>query len=182
MSIAAWPAWKKGFAAALFVLVAADLVLVFLLWQIGREGPKAVRARMVRVTEQAKLLRADVARGDKIRASLPLAGKQCDDFYRKAFFDSSTGYSQIESDLNAISKNAGVQTSGLKFGQKQVKGRGVTEISVSTKVDADYPSVIRFINGLERSPDFYLLDSLHLMTAKDGTVELELQMHTYFRT
>jgi Type II secretion system (T2SS), protein M subtype b len=182
MSIAAWPAWKKGIAAVLFVLVAADLVLVLLLWQIGREGPRAMRARMVRVGEQAKLLRADVERGDKIRASLPLAGKQCDDFYRKAFFDSSTGYSQIESDLNVVSKNASVQMSGLKFGQKEVKGRGVTEVSVSTKVNADYPSVIRFINGLERSRGFYLLDNLHLVAAKDGTVELDLQMHTYFRT
>ncbi len=182
MNIALWPAWKKTIAAALLLLVAGDLALVVLLWQIGQNGPQAMRARIVRLTEQSKLLRADVQRGQRIRAELPVAGQQCDAFYKKAFFDSATGYSQIEADLNSISKDAGVQTSGLKFKQKPVKGRGVTEVEVSTKVRSDYPSLIRFINGLERSQDFYLLDGLALHSATGGMVDLDLHLHTYFRT
>jgi Type II secretion system (T2SS), protein M subtype b len=182
MKIALWPAWKKGIAAGLFLLVAADLVLVFVLWQIEREGPQAMRARTVRLTEQSKLFRADVERGEKIRAFLPEAGLECDAFYNRAFFDSTTGYSQIEADLDSISKDAGVRTSGLKFKQEDVKGRGVTEIDVSTKVTADYPSLIRFINGIERSKDFYLLDGLTLHSTQAGMVDLDLELHTYFRT
>lgn len=177
-----WPAWKKGIAAALLVLVAADLALVFVLWQIGRQGPREMRARTVRLTEEAKLLNADVVRGEKIRSSLPLAGRQCDAFYQKAFLDSTIGYSQIEEDLNSIGKDAGVQTSGLSFKQKPVKGRGVTEIDVSTKVTADYPSLVRFINGIERSQNFYLLDGLTLHAGQSGMVDLNLDLHTYFRT
>jgi len=182
MKISAWPAWKKGIAAALALLVIADLTLVVALWQIGREGPQQMRTQRDRLTEKAKLLRADVSRGEQIRVSLPLAGKQCDEFYGKAFLNSTTGYSQIEADLNNISKGAGVQTSGLQFQQKPVKGRGVTEINVSTKVTADYPSLIRFINGVERSKDFYLLDGMKMQSTTDGLVELEIKLHTYFRT
>jgi hypothetical protein len=182
MKIALWPAWKKWVTAAVSVLVVADLALVFVLWQIGREGPQAMRARKVSLTERAKLLHADVARGQEIRASLPKAGEECDAFYNKAFFDSSTGYSQIEADLNSISKAAGVQTSGLGFKQTAVKGRGVTEVHVSTKVTADYPSLMRFISGIERSQDFYLLDGLTLHSGKSGLVDLDLDLHTYFRT
>lgn len=182
MKIAAWPTWKKGIATALLSLVVADLALVFVLWQIGREGPQEMRLRKAQLAERAKLLRADVTRGEKIRVSLPEAGKECDRFYNKAFFGSTTGYSQIESDLISISKKTGVQTSGLKFEQKVVKGRGVKEISVSTKVTADYPSLMRFINGVERSKDFYLLDDLALKATKGGMVELNLKLHTYFRT
>jgi hypothetical protein len=182
MKIALWPAWKKGVAAALSLLVVADLALVLVLWQIGREGPQAMRSRKVSLTERARLLRADVERGQKIRVSLPQAGRECDVFYNKAFFDSSTGYSQIEADLNSISKAAGVQTSGLSFKQTEVKGRGVTEIHVSTKVTADYPSLMRFINGIERSQDFYLLDGLTLHSGKSGLVDMDLDLHTYFRT
>jgi hypothetical protein len=113
---------------------------------------------------------------------MPQVGRECDAFYQKAFFDSTTGYSRIESDLNAISREAGVQTSGLKFKQKAVKNRGVTEIDISTKVTADYPSLIRFINGIERSQDFYLLDGLALHSAASGMVDLDLSLHTFFRT
>jgi len=182
MKILLWPAWKKGIAAALLLLVAADLILVFFVWQIGRQGPLQMRLQRARLTEQAALLRADVARGQRIRAELPEAGRQCDRFYDQAFFDSTTGYSQIETDLGDISKDAGVQTSGLKFDQKEVRGRGVTEIQVSTKVTSDYPSLIRFINGLERSKDFYLLDGLTLHATNGGQVDLEIKLHTYFRT
>lgn len=182
MNIALWPVWKKGIAAALLLLVAADLALIVVLWQIGQNGPEVMRDRIARLTEQSKLLHADVQRGRKIRAALPLAGRQCDAFYDKNFFDSATGYSHIEADLNSISSDAGVRTSGLQFKQRPVKGRGVTEVEVSTKVSADYPSLIRFINGLERSPDFYLLDGLALHSAQGGTVDLDLDLHTYFRT
>jgi Tfp pilus assembly protein PilO len=182
MKILLWPSWKKGIAAAVLLLVAADLVLLFAVWDIGRQGPQQMRLRRAQLAEQSALLRADVARGRKIRVEIPQAGQQCDAFYNQAFFDSTTGYSQIETDLDSISKSAGIQTTGLKFQQRSVKGRGVTEIQVSTKVTADYPSLIRFVNGLERSKDFYLLDELKLQEANGGLVDLQIRLHTYFRT
>jgi hypothetical protein len=75
-----------------------------------------------------------------------------------------------------------VKTPGFSFRQKDVKDRGVTEISISTSVDADYPAVIQFINGLERSKNFYLVDDLRLGSATAGAIRLEIQLHTYFRT
>ena len=177
-----WQRWKKWTGIALGVLLAADLGLASCLWAAAREGPEAMRARRDRLAVQARLLRADLDRGEKIRDSLPQAGKQCEDFYHEAFLDSSTGYSRIEADLSAIASKAGVKTSGLAFKQKDVKDRGVTEISISTSVEADYPAVIQFINGLERSKNFYLLDGLQLASASAGGIRLELQLHTYFRT
>jgi hypothetical protein len=75
-----------------------------------------------------------------------------------------------------------VKTSGFSFKQTDVKGRGVTEISIGTSVEADYPAVIQFINGLERSKYFYLLDDLQLGSASSGAIRLQIGLHTYFRT
>jgi len=117
-----------------------------------------------------------------LRASLPQAGKDCDAFYQQSFLDSPTGYSQIESDLDGIATKAGVRISGFTFKQKELKDRGVTEIQITTNLDADYPAIIQFINGLERSKNFYLLDSLRLASATSGGIRLDLDLHTYFRT
>lgn len=176
-----WRSWKKWTGIALAGLLAVDLALLSFLWQASREGPQAMRARRDRLAVQAKLLRADVDRGEKVRASLPQAGKDCDTFYHQAFLDASTGYSQIEADLGAIASKAGVRTSGFSFKQKEIKDRGVTEIGISTNVEADYPAVIQFINGLERSKNFYLLDGLQLASATAGGIRLELELHSYFR-
>ena len=48
--------------------------------------------------------------------------------------------------------------------------------------EADYPAVIQFINGLERSKYFYLLDDLQLGSASSGAIRLQIGLHTYFRT
>jgi Type II secretion system (T2SS), protein M subtype b len=178
----AWKSWKLWTAAALALLLVADLALVIFLWRNSQQDAGEMRADRDRMAIQAKLLRADVERGEKIRASLPQAGAECDAFYRESFLDAATGYSQIEKDLGAIATDAGVRTSGFTFKQTPVKDRGVTEISITTGVDADYPAIIKFINGLERSKNFYLLDRLELATASATGIRLELELHAFFRT
>jgi len=181
-SFRGWQPWKMYTSAALGVLLLADLALAIFLWQGSRQDPTTMRLERDRMALQARLLRADVERGEKIRASLPQAGKDCDAFYHQSFLDASSGYSQIESDLDAIAAQAGVNASGLSFKQAEVKDRGVTEITIHTSVDADYPAVIRFVNGIERSKNFYLLDSLRLGSAATGAIKLDVELHTYFRT
>jgi len=177
-----WRTWKISIGIALGLLLLVDVALVVFLWNGSRQGPDVLRAERNRLALQAKLLKADLKRGDSIRASLPQVGKDCDAFYRNSFLDEKTGYSQIESDLGSIAQKANVRTAELSFQQKPIEGRGVNEISIKTSVEADYPSLVRFINGLERSKNFYLVDELHLASATVGGIRLEIEMHTYFRT
>jgi hypothetical protein len=177
-----WRTWKTLVGVALGLLLLADIALGVYLWNGSRLGPDALRAQRNQLVLEAKLLQADLRRGESIRASLPQVGVDCDAFYKNSFLDAKTGYSQIESDLGAIAQKAGVQTPSLSFKQSAVEGRGVTEIEIKTVVAADYPSVIRFVNGLERSKNFYLVDQLQLASETTGAIQLEITMHTYFRT
>jgi len=177
----AWQPWKVWTSVALGVLLLADIGLAVFLMEGSRQDPATLRAERDRLALQAKLLHADVVRAEKIRTGLPQTGKDCDAFYSQSFLDSATGYSRIESDLDAIAAQSGVKTSGLSFKTAEVKGRSVTEITMNTSVEADYPGVIKFISGLERSKNFYLLDELRLGSGTAGALKLDLQLHTYFR-
>jgi len=177
-----WRTWKLAISIALAVLIVADLALIFVLWQAAREGPQAMRAQRDRLAAQAKLLKADVKRGEKIRESLPQIGKDCDAFYHDRFLNAATGYSAIEADLVELTGKAGLKTTGFTFKQKDVKDHGVTEISIETGVSGDYPSIIRFINDLEHSKNFYLLDNLRLESASTGGIRLSLDLRTFFRS
>lgn len=176
-----WQSWKKWTGAGLAVLLAADVALGVFLYRSSLQGPDEMRAQRQRLSIQAKLLKADILRGEKIRASLPQVRKDSDAFYRGSFLDPVTGYSDIETDLDSIAAKAGVKTTGFTFKQKDVKDRGVTEITINTSVDADYPAVIEFINGLERSKYFYLLDEVELNTVQAGGIQLRIGLHTFFR-
>lgn len=177
-----WRGLKRWIQVGVGLILLADVALVVALWQTTREDRGDMTAQRSRLVAEAKLLRADVARGERIRASLPQAGKECDAFYRQSFLDATTGYSQVEADLDSIAQKAGVKTTGFAFKQKDVKERGVTQISITTNVAADYPQIIQFINGLERSKNFYLLDNLQLGSAAPGAIRLQLALHTFFRT
>ena len=101
---------------------------------------------------------------------------------KQSFLDASTGYSRIESDLGAIAAQAGVRTSGFAFKQITTKEPGVTQISVTTSLQADYPAMIRFINGIERSKNFYLLDQMEINSVSTGGLSLQLELHAFLRT
>lgn len=175
-------AWKKWVAAGLGVLLLADVALAVFLWQSGQQGEQAMRTERDHLAITAKLLSADVRRAQKIRASLPQVGQDCTNFYEETFPSSSVGYSSIESDLDSIASHAGLQTGGVSFKPKNLPDRGVTELEITAQVNGDYAAIIRFINGLEVSKNFYLLNDLSLDSASTGGIRLQLKLHTYFRT
>jgi len=179
-----WTVWKKTIAVALALLFAADLALVYQVWQSSREGAESLTAQRDRLKQQASLLKGDVTRGQRIRQDLSGEGREYDSFYHNTFLSADSGYSTIEDDLGTIAAKANLRSSGVTFKQKELKGRDVTEIDISDTVEGDYSAIIQFINGLEHSKNFYLLNKLHLQstTGPGGGIRLQLDLQTYFRT
>jgi Tfp pilus assembly protein PilO len=175
--------WRKYVTGIVALLFLADFALAFFVWQGGREGPETKRRQRDHLALQAKLLKADVERGEIIKASLPQVGKDCDGFYKADFLPASAGYSAILAELTEITHKAGLKTGGVSFQQKELKGHGVTEIAMKTTVEGDYPALIQFIHALERSKNFYLLDNLTLASGgSTAGVKLNLDLRTFFRT
>ncbi len=175
--------WRKYVAAVVTLLFVVDFALAVFIWQGGREGPETKRRQRDRLELQAKLLKADVERGEKIKASLPQVGQDCDGFYKENFLPASTGYSAVLAELTDITHKAGLKTGGVTFQQKELKGHGVTQIAMKTTVEGDYPALIQFIHALERSKNFYLLDNLTLASGgSTAGIKLNLDLRTFFRT
>ncbi|HEY0703124.1 MAG TPA: hypothetical protein VGD60_10180 [Candidatus Acidoferrales bacterium] len=186
-----WRVLKGWIIGALVVLLVADLGLVYLSWQNTREGEQSMRAERDRLELLAKSLKGDVARGERIRDSMTGVTKEYDTFYRTDFESTADGYSKIEADLGGLAAKASVKSSGVAFEQKEVKGRGVQQINITDTVEGDYPSILKFINGLEQSKYFYLLSELKLDSTTAGTagvgapgslIRLHLDLRTYFRS
>lgn len=176
------PGWKIATVAVLGVLLAVDAGLAVLLWQLHQSDPAALKAQRSALETKAKLLKADIARGEAIQRNLPKVGKDADGFYEHQIPPGSKGYSGIVEDLGEIASKAGMKTTATTFHEAPVKGRGVKEIGVTDSVEGNYASVLQFIAGLERSKNFYLLDVLSLDRAESGHLHLTLELRTYFRT
>jgi Tfp pilus assembly protein PilO len=175
--------WKTLVLTGLGVLLAADILLAVVIVKSSSVSPEQARIEHDNLQTQARLLDADVARAERIKTKLEDVGKKSDTFYKEELPSSEKGYSDVEIDLGSIAEKAGLKTSLLGFHQKEIKDRGVTEIQITAAVEGDYSSLLKFVDGIERSEKFYLLDGLTLASGSaGGEIKLNLTLRTFFRT
>ena len=171
---------KKFIRFALAGLLLIDVALIGASWRTGAPRPDQTELNLLR--RQHDLLAADVARGERIRKELPAVEEQGDAFFKDQLPPQGTAYSAVVDNLGEVARTAGLRAEDVTFRQHDPDKRGVLLIEIGATVNGDYPSVVRFINGLERSKNFYVLDGLTLAAGSGGNLRLNLRLRTYFRT
>lgn len=174
---------KNLIRAALALVLLVDIVLIGLIWRMGT-SPTGPKNGLTLLRRQHALLAADVARGEKIQTELPEVRRQGTTFFNQDLRPLGSGYSALISDLGDLAKQSGLQAENFSFHQHDADKRGVVELDISTVVNGDYPSVVRFINDLERSDNFYVLQGLSLAATSTNAAQLKLnlELRTFFRT
>jgi hypothetical protein len=167
----------------LAAVLVADLALVAVNWKMAAApGDSDDELRLLR--QQRALLGADIARAKKIRADLPDIQRNATTFFQQAITPAQSGYSGLIDNFGALAHTAGVRTSNTTYREGAPDKRGVVQVEIVATVSGDYPNIVRFINALEHSDTFYVLDSLSLGagTGTGGGLGLNLHLRTYFRT
>jgi Tfp pilus assembly protein PilO len=174
---------RRLIIGALAVLLVADAGLAVLSWHLATR-PRTPEQNVARQASQVKVLKGDIDRVAKIRQDLPKTIGELNDFEKSQFFAASTGYSSVTAEVGELAKKAGLRLQGISFHQVEVKGRPLYEIQMDAQVSGDYLGVVKFLNGLQRSQDVYVVDSLALATEAQGNgndIRVNLHMRTYFR-
>ncbi|HWZ97080.1 MAG TPA: GspMb/PilO family protein [Candidatus Dormibacteraeota bacterium] len=173
---------KRAIIAGVTLLVLADVALVVYSWYLST-SPSISPQRIAEEMGKLKLQRADIDYAEKIAANFPKTVKDCDTFERELPAAASAS-STISAELGDVSKKAGVQLTGVAFHDKEIGGRNVTEREMEATVSGEYSNVVKFLNGLQKSPNFYVVDSLDLGTESTAPnlVHVSVHMRTFFRT
>ena len=175
---------KRSILIVLGLLIAADIALGVYSWQLASApytSPKQFDAMTIRLDA----LRANIQSAQKIKSEMPQTKSDCDKF-EHSLPPESAGSSSMAAELDDIAKKAGLRVEGFSFKSKQLPEHGVTEESIDATVSGDYPSVARFVNALQRSEKFYIMDGLALsadsQTQKaSGPLRVAIHLRTYFR-
>jgi Tfp pilus assembly protein PilO len=171
---------KNVIRALVGLILLLDGVLIVLNWRLST-SPGTNPSQVLLLRARRDIMAADIRRGEDIRKGLPNVQSQSDDFFQKDLRHAEQGYSSVLSDLDVLAKEAGLQFTSTRIRERPVEKRDVKEVTVSISIQGAYPSLVSFINGLERSHNFYLLDSLTLDSSNEGTLRLNLELRTYFR-
>jgi Tfp pilus assembly protein PilO len=163
---------------ALVLLLDAALIAVNYRLTASPEA-SADQVRLLR--RRRDLMAADIKRAADIRKSLPSVENDSKTFYDTKLWPTGSAYSALLADLGALAHQSGLQITSSRFRQKNIEKRSVDEVGISVTMTGAYPSLVSFINALERSGNFYLLDSLSLDSSNEGSLRLNLELRTYFR-
>jgi Tfp pilus assembly protein PilO len=178
---------KRFVVAGLTLLVTADLMLFAYSWRLS-SAPRTPKQELITENQQLQVLRADIRRAEEIKQKMPTTQKDCDKF-EHSLRQANAGYSAVTAEIGAIAAKSSLRLDGLTFKQKQISNRNLEVVDLEAAVNGDYSSVVRFVNGLQRSESIYEIDSLTVAgnsnsqnRSSNGSVRVLLHMKTYFRT
>lgn len=175
---------RRIILTVLGVLIAADIALGVYSWHLASAPYMSPRVFDV-TTIRLDALRDNIEKKQKIKDEMPLTKSDCDKF-EQALPPESVGSSSMAAELGEIAKKAGLRVEGFSFKPKQLPEHGVTEEGIDATVSGDYAGVARFVNALQRSQKFYIMDGLALsadsQTQKaSGLLKVAIHLRTYFR-
>lgn len=173
---------KNIIRVILAIVLVLDIILLVVNWKLS-SSPQASPQQVRSLEDRRKLIEADVRRAEDIRKSLPSVEAETNTFFQEDLRPGAAGYSSVLDDLGKLAKESGLQiASSIKFQPTEAQNRGVQEIKVTIIMQGQYPALVSFINALERSSSFLLLDSLSLESSSEGSLKLNMTLRTYFRS
>ncbi|HKN74003.1 MAG TPA: type 4a pilus biogenesis protein PilO [Candidatus Acidoferrum sp.] len=175
---------KRAILIMLGLLLAADLGLAIYSWRLS-SSPQTSQKEFDDEDTKLKLLRGDIHSAQLIKDDMPATRADCEKF-EKSLPVESTSSSTVTSELDEVAKKSGLRIDTLTNRPKEIPNRGMIEMTIEATVSGDYGSVVRFLNGLQRSQRFYVVDGLVLATdsqtqAATGLIRVALHVRTYFR-
>ena len=165
-----------GVAALLVVVLYVVAHLLFLSQSLKAHDADAFNRQHTMLTTAR--LQAQPLRGldSKIAAST----QDADAFYQERL---PYAYSQVLSELGRLTQKTNVRWANAQYTQTSVLSgmNALTELHIDASVSGDYRPIVEFINNLERSRMFFVINSINLSGQQTGIVNLRIHLTTFLR-
>ena len=161
--------------AGVVLLLILNLVLAvrfFLAWSTLRAA-SAEQLQQQQTAYRALQLEMSPLRG--LPQKVALSRTQADEFYTARF---PGAYSTISAAINDLATKNNVRLTNLAYTPTPALA-GLAELRMDASLSGEYASLMHFINGLERSKTFFLINGLTLTGQQGGLVNLRLKLNTY---
>jgi type IV pilus assembly protein PilO len=140
---------------------------------VGSPAARQQETNQLRAQLTAKNRQVEPLRG--IDKKIPLATEQIDQFYKERF---SANDSDVAAALGDLAKETGVKVQNAKYKSGDPEPVGLRRLEIETAIQGDYQALAKFLNGLERSKVFFIINGIAL-AQQNGPVQLQMKLETY---
>ena len=128
-------------------------------------------------------LQARLAATRQLVDKVELARREGDDFLAKYFTDRRTTYSTIIEELDRTATASGLKLRNYNGELNEIEGSDTLQMmSLNTAYEGDYAALEKFINLLDKSPRFLIVDSMQASPQQNGqTLTITLRLLTFVK-
>ena len=170
---------RRKLQIAIAAMVVADLIAVAVLFSPLVGSAQSRRVTMSELSAELQKKTRDLQPLKGIDQKMVLAKGQISQFYQDRF---AARDSELTAELGKLASENGVRILQAKYKQEDPTGAGIVPTEIEGNFSGDYLQLVRFINALERSKQFFTVDSISLAGESTGPVKLEVKMHSYLRS
>lgn len=163
---------------AIIVMLSVDAVAAVLFFSplVGSSASRRQELQRLTLEQRQKTREVEPLRG--LDKKVALAKSEIDQFYRERI---PARESVISDEMGKLATENGVKLGQVKYETKDQESVGLTPVLMEANCQGDYLHVVRFVNALERSKTFFLVNTVVLGDAQGGTVKLQMKVESYLR-
>jgi Tfp pilus assembly protein PilO len=168
---------RNLYAIGVILMVVDVIALVILLSPVGAiSATRQEEFQHLRQEVQAKT-RA-VVPPDQVQERVNEARKQIAQFVEERI---PAQPSDLSVELGKLASDAGVKLSTVRYDELDSEIPNLRHYRISAAITGDYLQEVKFINSLERSKHFYVINSVNLGELQQGAVRLGITLDTYLK-
>jgi len=104
------------------------------------------------------------------------------EMYQDIFGTKDQKMIDIQLEIVSIANQFGINPESVAYDSEEMQEEAVERFSISLPLSGTYANLRQFINEVENSKNFLIIDRIFLRTAKEGgvTLQLNIQLSTFF--
>jgi hypothetical protein len=143
------------------VLVALNLAAAWLVVNPPGGSAEALEQDLVRMQAQLKQARMRLEESQRYAASLEAGRSAAEEFLARYFVTRRTLPTTLLSELDAISRRAGIRDRGSAFSIELIEGsENLGMVTITANFEGAYRNLLNFVREIDRSPHLLIIESL----------------------
>ena len=174
---------RVGVRAVLGTLLLLNVIAAVILFKPWGGSAEDLERRLASMRQQLGPQQAALARTKALVEKVEKARSEGDQFMAKYMLDGRNTYSTIIGELDRAASQVGLKPRERQFQSEPIEGSdNLGMMTISANYEGPYLNVTKFINELDRSPRFLIIESLQAAPQPVGTgVNVNFKLNAFIK-
>ncbi|MCS7026069.1 MAG: hypothetical protein NZV14_14795 [Bryobacteraceae bacterium] len=166
------------------LLLLANVIAALFAFRPWEDSPEQLEMKLAALRKQQLQHKKQIERLTVLAAKSEKARKEGDQFLAKFFLSRRTASSTLVNELITMSKASGIKPKEHSFAFEPIEGSDeLSMMTITANYEGTYADLIQYVNRLDRSPRFFLVESMAAAPQQSGqgVLNINLKVNVFVR-